>query len=531
MAYTKQYSKTTWVNNEAPAINATNLNKIEEGIDNVDTELVSQDSRISNLEANEVDATGIDAGYVPTADGQDGWDWAAQSGGGLTDGIKQALLQIAQKVAYIDANGQDYYDDLYDALYAVTAVNVSPTTLNFSTLGSTQQLTATTTPSGATVTWASSNTAVATVDANGLVTSVGYGSATITATAGQLSATCAVVVAQATVTSIDAVYTQSGTVYDTDTLDSLKSDLVVTAHWSNGTTSTVASADYTLSGTLATGTSTVTVSYGGKTDTFSVTVTAHVIDAWYYPFDNSILSAGTHDFGFSGVQEYAQGVNGQCYYHHVATEGDSSTDPLGLYALQSSDAPTWGSNDFTISGWQKCVEPNRGHLFNAANYIGATAVTWDEVSMTLVDSNWFVEKQGITKKYAGIRLGMYATSAGTITGSVPQISFINSALSKGCKFQIQPPNDFDTTQWHHYAFTRSGDVLYYFVDGTLIFTATLPSGAELYSSNYITVGNFIAENTNNSVAPYAYSAYYDDLYVNVGTAKWTSDFDPYSIVY
>ena len=78
MAYTKQYSKTTWVNNEAPAINATNLNKIEEGIDNVDTELVSQDSRISNLEANEVDATGIDAGYVPTADGQDGWSWEAQ---------------------------------------------------------------------------------------------------------------------------------------------------------------------------------------------------------------------------------------------------------------------------------------------------------------------------------------------------------------------------------------------------------------------------------------------------------------------
>ena len=78
MAYTKQYSKTTWVNNEAPAINATNLNKIEEGIDNVDTELVSQDSRISNLEANEVDATGIDAGYVPTADGQDGWSWQEQ---------------------------------------------------------------------------------------------------------------------------------------------------------------------------------------------------------------------------------------------------------------------------------------------------------------------------------------------------------------------------------------------------------------------------------------------------------------------
>ena len=95
MAYTKQYSKTNWVNNQAPAINATNLNKIEEGIDNVDTELVSQDSRISNLEANEVDATGIDAGYVPTADGQDGWSW-----GELTLGIDED-----DGLLYLYANG------------------------------------------------------------------------------------------------------------------------------------------------------------------------------------------------------------------------------------------------------------------------------------------------------------------------------------------------------------------------------------------------------------------------------------------
>ena len=56
-----------------------------------------------------------------------------------------------------------------------------------------------------------------------------------------------------TLVSISAVYTQSGTVYDTDTLDSLKTDLVVTATWSDTSTSTVASADYTLSGTLTEG--------------------------------------------------------------------------------------------------------------------------------------------------------------------------------------------------------------------------------------------------------------------------------------
>lgn len=74
----------------------------------------------------------------------------------------------------------------------------------------------------------------------------------------------------ANLTYISAVYTQSEIVYNTDTLDSLKSDLVVTAHFSDTTTSTVTT--YTLSGALTVGTSTITVTYGGKSTTFSVTV-------------------------------------------------------------------------------------------------------------------------------------------------------------------------------------------------------------------------------------------------------------------
>ena len=70
--------------------------------------------------------------------------------------------------------------------------------------------------------------------------------------------------------SISAVYTQSGTVYDTDSLDGLKSDLVVTASYDDGTSATVSG--YTLSGALEIGTSTITVTYEGKTATFSVIV-------------------------------------------------------------------------------------------------------------------------------------------------------------------------------------------------------------------------------------------------------------------
>lgn len=75
-----------------------------------------------------------------------------------------------------------------------------------------------------------------------------------------------------TLQSITAVFTQgSAVIYDTDSLDILRQYLVVTATYSDSTTETVT--NYTLSGTLTEGTSTITVSYGGKTDTFTVTVT------------------------------------------------------------------------------------------------------------------------------------------------------------------------------------------------------------------------------------------------------------------
>lgn len=126
---------------------------------------------------------------------------ASTGGGGMTEAVKAALLQIAQKVAYIDQNGQNYYNALYNALYPL-----------------------------------------------------------------------------AELVSIAAVYTQSGTVYTTDTLDTLKTDLVVTATYDDLSTRTVSAFDYTLSGTLTEGTSTITVSYGGKTTTFDVTVTAEITD-------------------------------------------------------------------------------------------------------------------------------------------------------------------------------------------------------------------------------------------------------------
>ena len=58
--------------------------------------------------------------------------------------------------------------------------------------------------------------------------------------------------------------------YEGDSLDSLKPDLVVTAHFSDSSTQTIIT--YALSGTLEAGTSTITATYSEKTTTFTVLV-------------------------------------------------------------------------------------------------------------------------------------------------------------------------------------------------------------------------------------------------------------------
>ena len=111
---------------------------------------------------------------------------------------------------------------------AQTNVPVTGVSLNTSTLnlieGGTGTLIATVEPNNATnrnVTWESSNTSVATVDANGLVTAVSAGTATITATADGKSATCTVTVTAATVPVTGVTMNKTSTslyVGDTETL-------------------------------------------------------------------------------------------------------------------------------------------------------------------------------------------------------------------------------------------------------------------------------------------------------------------------
>jgi len=122
----------------------------------------------------------------------------------------------------------------------------------------------------------------------------------------------------ANLTSITAVFNQGlNVIYDTDSLDDLKRYLTVTAHYDDSSTATIT--NYVLSGTLAEGTSTITVIYGGKTTTFTVIVEHYTVhyDGLYTPQtvitgeyidENGEITAASESSGY--FEEYLPVENG-----------------------------------------------------------------------------------------------------------------------------------------------------------------------------------------------------------------------------
>ena len=141
----------------------------------------------SNLTATEWTTVTIEftTGAAENMNASTGWEWKAE------------------QVQYANApgTGATYYDNfkLVKKPTAVTGITLDKTAVEVE-VGKDVTLTASATPAGATlpaITWTSSDETVATVDATGKVTAVKAGTATITATAGELTATCTVTVKEA----------------------------------------------------------------------------------------------------------------------------------------------------------------------------------------------------------------------------------------------------------------------------------------------------------------------------------------------
>ena len=176
----------------------------------------------------------------------------------------------------------------------VTGISLNKTELNLAK-GASETLTATITPADATektVTWTTSNAAVATVDANGKVTATGVGTATITAKAGDQEATCAVKVTipvSSIILNKESLTLMEGeseiltaTVTPADATDK-------TVTWTSSNPA-VASVEGGVVKALQEGTAVITAKAGDKSATCSVTVDKKVIPVSEITLDKTSLS-------------------------------------------------------------------------------------------------------------------------------------------------------------------------------------------------------------------------------------------------
>lgn len=184
--------------------------------------------------------------------------------------------------------------------------------------------------------------------------------------------------------SISAVFTQGNNrIFTTDDLDVLRQYLVVTAHYSDNTSEAIT--DYSLSGTLTAGTSTITATALDLVTTFTVTVTAATdvtptlsgfstsastqaqVDAngnvLVYNTSNGTYKSAYKSFTFEDGMRYR--VTGHVdWFSGVAIAGFYSSSNAGL-GIRTS--PMASSQDFSFDGIpsesEDYTNPGRFSLF------------------------------------------------------------------------------------------------------------------------------------------------------------------------
>jgi uncharacterized protein YjdB len=149
------------------------------------------------------------------------------------------------------------------------------------------------------VSWSSSVSSVATVDANGFATSVGTGTTTITATSGSVSGNAALTVTSATLVSIAVTPTNSnmavGTTKQFSAMgsfsDSSTQDVSASVVWSSSSPAVATINSTGVVQSVASGSATITATFGSVSGSTSLTVsTAHLVSIAITPANPRIAA-------------------------------------------------------------------------------------------------------------------------------------------------------------------------------------------------------------------------------------------------
>ena len=244
----------------------------------------------------------------------------------------------------------------------VASVTVTPVSASVVT-GATQQLEAVTKDAngkaltGRLVTWTSSNGLAATVDASGLVTAVGAGSSTITATSEGKTGTSAITVTLVPVNTVTVLpataslvvggtpQTQQLTATLRDAATNVLTGRLVTWTSSNGLAATVDASGLVTA--VGAGSTTITATSEGKTGTSAITVTAP-------PSIASLLHRSTQN------PRYFENASGQVVYltgshtwSNLQDNGTVDPPPTFNYTTYLDFLTSHNHNFFRLWAWEQ----------------------------------------------------------------------------------------------------------------------------------------------------------------------------------
>ena len=274
--------------------------------------------------------------------------WASSNTGIATVSSSGVVTGVAAGSATITATseGKSGTASVTVTPVPVASVSVAPTTASV-IVGQTVQLTATTRDAnnnvltGRTVTWASSNTGIATVSSSGVVTGVAAGSATITATSEGKSGTATVTVtlapvATVTVTPASASVGVGQTIQLTATMRDANNNVLTgrAVTWASSNTGiATVSASGVVSG-VAIGSATITATSEGKSGTASVNVTVASADPVLVGAGDIAVCSSSGDEATAALLDNIAGT--------VFTAGDNVYDSGLAQEFADCYDPSWG---------------------------------------------------------------------------------------------------------------------------------------------------------------------------------------------
>ena len=410
---------------------------------------------------------------------------ATVDAGGLVTGVAEGVATITASAG--EASGSA----VVTVMQSVASVEVSPSVDELTALGQTVQLTAEAfdenghAVAGAEFSWESSDAAVATVDAGGLVTGVAEGVATITASAGEASGSAVVTVMQSVASvevspSVDELTALGQTVQLTAEAFDENGHAVAGAEFSwESSDAAVATVD---AGGLVTGVAegvaTITASAGEASGSAVVTVMQSVASVEVSPSVDELTALGqTVQLTAEAFDENGHAVAGAEFSWESSDAAVATVDAGGLVTgvaegvatITASAGEASGSAVVTVMQSVASVEvsPSVDELTALGQTVQLTAEAFDENGHAVAGAefSWESSDAAVATVDAGGLVTGVAEGVATITASAGEASgsAVVTVMQPVASVQVSPSAETielgSTLQLTAEAFDENGDAV------------------------------------------------------------------------